>query len=583
MLLSVFLFIVLTGSSMAQRTWYDPLECDTPYISGRAWNVEIGKSYARMPERFKEVMPKAVWNLSRNSAGLSVRFITTSPEIQVKYTRAKSYDYKNMAPLCYAGVDLYATDANGNTHWIGNHMKWNFGNNSDDTITITFQDIKIPEFAHRGLEYQLYLPPYSTVTSMRIGVQKDASFQFLHSSAERPIVIYGSSIVHGASPSRPGLMWANILQRELDYPVVNLGFSGSALMEPPLFDAMSEIDARAFILDPMPNSHAMGEEIVKRMTEGVHKLREKSEAPIVLVECCGSPDSVFRPDITRGYRDGDAMLRKAYRQLLNEGVKGLFFVSRDDIGLTEDAMIEGTHPNDIGNRQYADAFLKKMREVLSEDVVMKRYPPVRQRRDQCYEWFRRHNEVIRLNHETDPEILLIGNSITHFWGGQPTSFCYGDKTFEKFFGKRRVTNMGFGWDRIENVFWRIHHGELEGCHPKHICMVIGINNYGDTEEDISSGVVELAKLIRQRQPEAQLHVIKIYPAKGREEKVARINQLIEQKLPIDDHTDLVDLTDYLTLKDGSGKIDPAYFVEGLHPNAKGYEQIAKGLKKVLKP
>ena len=46
---------------------------------------------------------------------------------------------------------------------------------------------------------------------------------------------------------------------------------------------------------------------------------------------------------------------------------------------------------------------------------------------------------------------------------------------------------------------------------------------------------------------------------------------------------MIDLTDYLTLKDGSGKIDPAYFVEGLHPNAKGYEQIAKGLKKVLKP
>ena len=38
---------------MAPRTWYDPLECDTPYISGRAWTVAIGKSYARMPERFK--------------------------------------------------------------------------------------------------------------------------------------------------------------------------------------------------------------------------------------------------------------------------------------------------------------------------------------------------------------------------------------------------------------------------------------------------------------------------------------------------------------------------------------------------
>ena len=74
--------------------------------------------------------------------------------------------------------------------------------------------------------------------------------------------------------------------------------------------------------------------------------------------------------------------------------------------------------------------------------------------------------------------------------------------------------MGFGWDRIENVFWRIFHGELEGCQPKHICMVIGINNIGDKEEDIANGVVALARLIRQRQPEAKLHVIKIYPAKA---------------------------------------------------------------------
>lgn len=580
-LLTLFLLTIIPGTAQTGMVWFDPLECDTPYISGRAWNVETGKNYVRMPERFRQVMPKAVWGLSQQSAGLSIRFLSTAQEIQIKYTLQSDARYKNMAPLNHSGVDLYATDANGYTHWIGNHMGWNFGNKAGDTITFTFKHIKIPEFANRGLDFQLFLPPYNTVKSLKIGVPKGTPFQFLHQSAERPIVVYGSSIAQGASPSRPGLMWTNILQRETEYPIINLGFSGSALMEPPLFDAMSEIDARAYILDPMPNSYNLGEDIGKRIIAGVKKLRLKSTAPILLVESCGSPDNIYCPDINAEYRKGDAYLRKAYNQMLSEGIKGLFYLSNKEIGFTEDAMIEGTHPNDIGNMQYAKAYEKKLREMLPEDTPDKRYPPIRQRRDACYEWFPRHNEVIRLNHTTDPEILMIGNSITHFWGGHPYSNNFGGNTWNKFFGKRRVTNMGFGWDRIENVFWRIFHGELEGCQPKHICLLIGINNIGDKKEDIANGVVALARLIRQRQPQAKLHVIKIYPAKGHEEKVKRTNDLIEKLLPLDTRTDLVDLTSYLTLKDGSGKIDPTLFREGLHPNEKGYTRIAKGLKKVL--
>ena len=66
-------------------------------------------------------------------------------------------------------------------------------------------------------------------------------------------------------------------------------------------------------------------------------------------------------------------------------------------------------------------------------------------------------------------------------------------------------------------------------------------------------------------------------------KVARINQLLEQKFVADDKTELVDLTDCLTLKDGSGKIDPTCFMkDGLHPNEKGYTLLGKQLKKHLK-
>ena len=560
------------GLLLAQTTWFNPMDGDEPYICGRAWNTEIGKSFYRFPDRFKSAMPKNVWGLSRQSAGLMVRFRTTSSNIQVKYTIAREGGYKNMAPLCHGGIDLYATDADGRTHWIGNHMGWKYA----DTITITYKDIKAPCFAHRGLEYQLYLPPYSETTSLKVGVDDGCEFVFLHQSAERPIVVYGSSIVQGASPSRPGLMWTNILQRETDYPVVNLGFSGSALMEAPLFEAMSEIDARVFILDPMPNSHGLGDEIFKRMTWGVHKLREKSQAPILLVESSSSCDSVYKPDLYRKYRNGDAMLRKAYEHLKAEGVQQLFYLTHQELGLGEESWIEGVHPNDLGNREYADAYKKKLAEILSEDVHNPRFRPVRQFRD-TYDWLSRHNDVIRQNRTTDPEILMIGNSITHSWQW--------DSSWEKLFKGHRVTNMGFGSDRIENVYWRIFHGELEGCSPSTICLQIGVNNLlnGESEDEIADGIAALADLIRKRQPQARLCVLKIYPCRGLEEKVARVNNRLQHLLHQDAQTILVDANSALLLKDNSGKIDESLFRDGLHPNEKGYKILIKRLKEKIMP
>lgn len=567
----------------AQVQWMNPMNEEEPCISGRWWNQEIGKSYHRLPARFEATIPQGVWKLSRNDAGLIVRFSSTSKSIRVRYgVETAGAWMKNMAPMGHSGVDLYGKTADGKTHWIGTHA---MGSWKKDTITYEWKNLTFPSYKSRGLEYTLYLPGYNTLKFLEIGIDNGADFHFIPQSIERPIVVYGSSIIQGASASRPGMMITNIVERELEYPVINLGFSGSAYMEPAMFDMLSEIDARAYILDPIPNSvNLKADEIIKRATEGVRKLRAKSAAPILLVECHPIPDSVLRSNVNAKYQRGNAALRKAYDQLKAEGVANLYYMPKSDIRFSEDDMVEGGHPNDLGNRAYANAYEAKIREMLPEDQASKRYPPVTQRRDGCYEWRIRHNRVLQLNRTTDPEILLIGNSITHFWGGEPVyGVNNGKSAWAKTFGKRRVTNMGFGWDRIENVYWRIFHGELEGCSPKYICLLIGINNYADKEADIAQGVADLAQLIRQRQSQAQLHVLKIYPARNREAKVARINKLLEQKLVVDDKTELVDLTSCLLLKDGSGKIDPTCFEkDGLHPNEKGYLELGKLLKKHLK-
>ncbi|MGD0091582.1 MAG: hypothetical protein ABSE73_16820, partial [Planctomycetota bacterium] len=42
--------------------------------------------------------------------------------------------------------------------------------------------------------------------------------------------------------------------------------------------------------------------------------------------------------------------------------------------------------------------------------------PVPKLENDCYDWWARHKEVLKVKDSINPEIVLIGDSITHFWG-----------------------------------------------------------------------------------------------------------------------------------------------------------------------
>lgn len=353
-------FVCILSSAMQAHaqtfSWHNPMQEAVSVINGRAWDGEIGNSYARLPERSQQRVPLKVWNLSRNAAGLSVKFSTNARNLQVKYTIADAPQLPNMSRLTQAGIDLYATNSSGQTHWIGNHMQWNWG----DTITFTFRNLET-----KAGVYELFLPPYSTVTSLKVGCDEGASFRFIPSRKEKPVVIYGSSIAQGASPSRPGLTWTNILKRLTGYNIVNLGFSGSCLMEPVLFDAISEIDAKCFIIDPIPNSYRLTDkEITDRIRYGILCLRKKSKAPIIVSESYPQADIVFNPHAEERMRTANKALQAAVNQLQKEGVSGIYYQFSKDIPFTEDAMIEASHPNDIGCVAYAKAYERMLKKIF---------------------------------------------------------------------------------------------------------------------------------------------------------------------------------------------------------------------------
>lgn len=577
--------LLLSSGLQAQTKWYNPMDGDAPHIQGRAWNQEIGKTYHRFPQRSQAVLRKPLWDLSTNSAGLYIEFYSNAPSITVKYLCSGNRTLPNLTTIAVSGLDLYTTDCDGVTHWCACPANYYFGSLPTDTMSFRYRDLAYHNIHQKGNKYRLFLPLYNTVTAMEIGVPANSYFEFAPASTERPILLYGTSIAQGASASRPAMAWSNIIQRRIDAPVINLGFSGNGLMDAAVYDLISEVDAKLFIIDCMPNMYRIHDSIVNRTFAGVQKIRAKSKAPILLVENDGYMYGPTNAPIENECNVTNTELKKAYRKLIDNGVKDLYYLTKEEIGMTPDAQVDGWHASDIGMELYADAYMKKINEIFHNEPLPASVVPCTQRREpDTYSWDERHNAVIERNRTANPEILMIGNSITHYWNGEPASTRqWGAKAWKKLFGKRKVTNMGFGWDRIENVYWRLDHGELDDCHPQHICLNIGTNNLKiNTDEEIVTGIMGLVKIIRQRQPQALLHLIKIYPRRGEEARIAKINDLLQSRLPQDNMIDITDATPQLLLTDGSGKIDESLFRDGLHPNEKGYLRIVEILKPLLK-
>ena len=326
--------------------------------------------------------------------------------------------------------------------------------------------------------------------------------------------------MQGACASRPGMAWPTILSRKLDDPLINLGFSGNGRLEPEVLSMVNEIDAKVFVLDCLPN--LVNQEdypldtVKSRILYAVRTLRQKHPAtPIVLAEHAGYTDEAINPTSRKRFTEPNEVLRVAFAQLQTEGVKELYLIPKTDFNQDIETMVDGTHPNDLGMMRYAEGYEKHLRTILREPqgTLSTTRPVIQLREPGNYDWDARHREILRMNKENPPSVLMIGNSITHFWGGLPKGpRAAGAESWNAVLGPQNTRNLGYGWDRIENVLWRVYHGELDGYAAKQIYVMIGTNNFQlNTDEEILTGWRQLIEAIRQRQPTATLTMVGVYP------------------------------------------------------------------------
>ncbi len=222
--------------------WY---ACHDIGVQGKGW-AQTSTPYSRLPAKAQALVSQADWGLSHLSAGLQVRFTTASSTIQVRWSLIhRALGMPHMPPTGVSGIDLYAKDKNGRWQFVAN------GRPTDVSNSAVFPGSPSHEFL-------LYLPLYNGVPSIEIGIPKDQSIAAPDAPATpvKPIVWYGHSITQGACASRPGMACTNMLGRRLDREIVNLGFSGSGVMDAQVASVVAELDAAVFVLDCMANMRA---------------------------------------------------------------------------------------------------------------------------------------------------------------------------------------------------------------------------------------------------------------------------------------------------------------------------------------
>ena len=334
-------------------------------IEGTAIADSLKESpYDRLPISYKEKVREPVWDLSKASAGITVRFHSNSTSIGLKWTVLNDFDMPHMASTGIKGIDLYTKY---NNKWryvttagalVGLKTSQNKSIPSDSINEYELIKNMTPEFR----EYKLFLPLYDGVTKLEIGIDNNASIKKATPNPLKPIVFYGTSITQGGCASRPGMAHTNIISRKLDMECINYGFSGNGRMEMPIVEHISEIDANFYVIECLQNMNT--EEVKKRVLPLVKTIRKKQpNTPIVLVENMMYKTAFMDKTIETELIQENLALKNEYDNILKSGIQNIYYIKdKQHEKMDNEGTVDGVHLTDLGFLRYADYLIENFKK-----------------------------------------------------------------------------------------------------------------------------------------------------------------------------------------------------------------------------
>lgn len=319
------------------------------------YNPEKEEFFKRIPTDVALNTNTTVAALYTNPAGARVRFTTDSGRIVIEAKVGDVTNRSTISQLCSAGFDVY----------IKSHGREEYHGSIIPPIDFDMEgyDGEVWFGCREMREITVYLPLYNSISSIRIGVDKDAVIKESPDySIATPVVYYGSSITQGACASRPANSYEAIASRWLDCDFINLGFAGSARGEDAIVDYMAYLEMSAFVSDYDHNAPTP-EHLQNTHFKLYSKIREKHpDIPYIMLS---------RPTVL--YERAKHVVQRriivfdTYKKAIESGDTNVYFI--DGFSLFEpqserDSYSDGTHPNDLGFRSMA----QKVYSILSHTL-----------------------------------------------------------------------------------------------------------------------------------------------------------------------------------------------------------------------
>lgn len=200
-------------------------------------------------------------------------------------------------------------------------------------------------------------------------------------------------------------------------------------------------------------------------------------------------------------------------------------------------------------------------------------------------WRERHEQILEKVKSSDPQLIMIGNSITHNLDKPDRKIFW-----EKYLNELHAVNMGISGDRTENVIWRLQNGLLEGIHPKVATLLIGTNNTDgnhyleiSTPQELAEGIWRICSILRQQLPDTEIVLLGILPygykPNHRDEINKATNKIISKFPKKDRKIHYYDLG-YLFITE-EGKVNRKLMPDYLHPNVEGEKRVFEILSPVI--
>lgn len=348
----ILIFFFSPGLS-AQTVFYDAAAFP---LLGKI-STETETRYERLPASLNGKTRAPVWHLGKNTSGLAVRFRTNSTAISARWDLLEDVKMNHMTEVGIKGLDLYV--------WENDH--WQFVNSGRPSGKSNEKNI-IANMMPKQREYLLFLPLYDGLVKLELGIDSASTIlqpAWAFPQKNNPIVVYGTSITQGGCATRPGMSYTNILMRNFNREVINLGFSGNGQLDYEIAEVMAKRkDAALFILDFIPNVNA--QQIKDKTEKFVNIIRkDNNSTPILFIETVIFPHSLYDKNMYAVLVEKNKLLRKEYEKMKNRGDKNVFYLSgKDLIGNDGEATVDGIHFTDVGFMRFADGISPIIKNIL---------------------------------------------------------------------------------------------------------------------------------------------------------------------------------------------------------------------------